>query len=428
MHLLRPALQAARDLCKVLLNMNIRCAIISIGNEILLGKTVNTNLSWMGYQLSLMGFEVSEAITIKDETEAITEALDHFWTRYDVVFSTGGLGPTEDDISKVAFAAYFGKELIFDEAIWAKIKQRYAPLNIRIPEINRTQAMVPEGFTALDNQRGTAPSLYYREGNKHFFALQGVPVEMKHNFDVHIRGILKDAYPEAKAIIQKTLHCFGVSESALAEIISEKELPSGVNLAWLPQTGRLDLKIAGTDSASRDKAEALISAKIVGKIWGTDGDTPASVLLNLLRAKQLKLAVAESCTAGLLQAYIASVPGASEVLLGGVVSYANRIKEDLLFVDTIETHGAVSPETALAMAQGVQKVFKSDVAIAVTGIAGPDGGSEEKPVGTVHFAFALFDKYKHVKMHLRGDRESVRHKAAEAGIILLINLLQDKDF
>ena len=165
----------------------------------------------------------------------------------------------------------------------------------------------------------------------------------------------------------------------------------------------------------------------VGKIWGTDGDTPASVLLNLLRAKQLKLAVAESCTAGLLQAYIASVPGASEALLGGVVSYANRIKEDLLFVDTIDAHGAVSPETALAMAQGVQKVFKSDVAIAVTGIAGPDGGSEEKPVGTVHFAFALFDKYKHVKMHLRGDRESVRHKAAEAGIILLINLLQDKD-
>ena len=169
-------------------------------------------------------------------------------------------------------------------------------------------------------------------------------------------------------------------------------------------------------------------AKIGGQIWGTDGDTPANVLLKLLREKQLTLAVAESCTAGLLQAYIAAIPGASEALLGGVVSYANRIKEELLGVDTIESHGAVSPETALAMAKGVQKLFRSDVAIAVTGIAGPDGGSKDKPVGTVHFAFAVFDKYKHVQMYLRGDRESVRHKAAEAGIILLINLLQDTDF
>lgn len=408
--------------------MITRCAIISIGNEILLGKTVNTNLAWMGSELALMGFEVSEAIAIKDETEAIVEALDHFWTRYDVIISTGGLGPTEDDISKVAFAAYFGKELIFDEAIWTKIKQRYGQRDISIPQTNRSQAMVPAGFVALDNERGTAPSLYYREGNKHFFALQGVPLEMKHNFDVHIRSILSAAYPSAEAIIQRTLHCFGVSESAFAEKISEKELPLGINLAWLPQTGRLDLKIAGTDAASRDKAEAQISALIRDKIWGTDGDTPASVLLDLLRANQLKLAVAESCTAGLLEAYIASIPGASDSLLGGVVSYANRIKEELLGVDTIQSHGAVSPETALGMVKGVQRLFHSDVAIAVTGIAGPDGGSADKPVGTVHFAFALFDKYTHVKMFLRGDRESVRHKAAEAGILMMINILQDKVF
>ncbi len=408
--------------------MIIRCAILSIGNEILLGKTVNTNLAWMGSELALMGFEVSEAIAIKDETEAIVEALDHFWTRYDVVLCTGGLGPTEDDISRAAFAAYFGKDLIFDEEIWTKIKQRYAPQNISIPNSNRSQAMVPEGFIALDNQRGTAPSLHFQEGNKNFFALQGVPLEMKHNFDTHIRKILAQAYPGVEAIIQRTLHCFGVSESALAEMLSEQELPKGVNLAWLPQTGRLDLKIAGTDAKSRDKAEAQIMAKIGGQIWGTDGDTPANVLLKLLREKQLTLAVAESCTAGLLQAYIATIPGASEALLGGVVSYANRIKEELLGVDTIEAHGAVSPETALAMARGVQKLFHSDVAIAITGIAGPDGGSKDKPVGTVHFAFAVCDKYKHVQMYLRGDRESVRHKAAEAGIILLINLLRDTDF
>ncbi|MCB5252682.1 MAG: CinA family nicotinamide mononucleotide deamidase-related protein [Candidatus Cloacimonadaceae bacterium] len=408
--------------------MIIRCAIISIGNEILLGKTVNTNLAWMGSQLALMGFEVCEAIAIKDIAEAITEALDHFWTRYDVVFSTGGLGPTEDDISKAAIAAYFGKELHFDEAIWAKIQQMYIPRGISIPQINRCQAMVPEGFAALDNQRGTAPTLYYKEGNKHFFALQGVPLEMKHNFETHVRRILAQAYPQAEAIIQRTLHSFGVSESAMAEMLSEQELPDGVNLAWLPQTGRLDLKIAGTDAKARDKAEQLIMAKIGDKIWGRDGDTPASVLLDILREKQLNLAVAESCTAGLMQAYIAAIPGASEALLGGVVSYANRIKQELLFVDTIPAHGAVSPETALAMARGVQKVFKSDVAISVTGIAGPDGGSKDKPVGEVHFAFAVFDKYKHVKMQLRGDRDGIRHRAAEAGILLMINLLQECDF
>lgn len=427
MHLLRQAFPAACGLCQVLLSMNIRCAIINIGNEILLGKTLNTNLAWMCTQLTLMGFEVSEAITVKDEAEAILEALDHFWARYDVVFSTGGLGPTEDDISRDVIAGYFGKELIFQEEIWTKIRQRYAPINKSIPQTNRSQAMVPEGFTALDNQRGTAPSLHYQVGRKNFFALQGVPLEMKHNFEVHIRSILAQAYPGVEAIIQRTLHCFGVSESALAEMLSQQELPRGVELAWLPQTGRLDLKITGRDAKARDKAEAQIMAKIGGQIWGTDGDTPAKVLLKLLKEKQLTLAVAESCTAGLLQAYMAAIPGASEALLGGVVSYANRIKDELLGVDTIEAHGAVSPETALAMAKGVQKLFHSDVAIAITGIAGPDGGSKDKPVGTVHFAFAVFDKYTQVQMFLRGDRESVRHKAAEAGILLLIKLLQDTD-
>jgi nicotinamide-nucleotide amidase len=407
--------------------MSIHCAVISIGNEILLGKTVNSNLAWLGSELAKMGIEIKEAITIKDEAEAITEALEHFWERYDLVLSTGGLGPTEDDITKATIADYFGTELQFDDSIWDKIKLMFSQRGIDIPEINRSQAMVPQGFVALENRQGTAPGLYYHQGNKHFFALQGVPLEMMHVFDTQIRCILKAEYPAAKSIIQRTLHTFGISESALAEMISQQEMPEGLILAWLPQIGRVDLKLCADDPVQISRAEELIYSKISDKIWGKDQDTPASVLLDALRQKQLLLAVAESCTAGLLQAYIAAIPGASDVFVGGVITYANRIKRDLLGVDCIDEYGAVSAETAVAMVKGVQKLCQSDVAISITGIAGPDGGSAEKPVGTVHFAFACGEKQWQRRLILTGDRQIIRHKAAEAAMLLLYRILQDRE-
>ncbi len=407
--------------------MNFNCAVINIGNEILLGKTVNSNLAWLGNELAGLGFEIIESLTIQDDITAITSALSCYWERYDIVITTGGLGPTEDDITKNAIATAFGKKLLFEPEIWEQIKARYSRRGIAIPQSNRSQAMVPRDFEVMENQLGTAPGLHYQQDNKHFFALQGVPLEMKHIFDRHMRSILQEAYPEARGLIQRTLHSHGISESALAEIIFERDLPQGVNLAWLPQSGRVDLKLMASDPALLAEAQAQVMAKIGDHIWGRDAESPASKLLELLSKDHLSLAVAESCTAGLLQAYLADVPGASEMLLGGVVSYANSIKEKLLNVDTIPQYGAVSAETALAMADGVQKLCESDVAIAVTGIAGPSGGSAPKPVGTVHFAFKIREQSRQIGMLIRGDRTSIRHKAAEAGMLLLIRLLQGKE-
>lgn len=407
--------------------MSIYCGLISIGNEILLGKTVNTNLAWLGAELAGMGIEIKEAITVKDEADSITEALAHLWERYDIVLTTGGLGPTEDDITKSAIADFFAVDLVFDDALWERIKLMFANRGTNIPQVNRSQALVPRGFVALENKLGTAPGLHFQQNNKHFFALQGVPLEMKHVFDTQIRNILQLAYPQSQGIIQRTLHTYGIAESALAELISTQDLPQELSLAWLPQTGRVDIKITSSSMAPLSQAESLIRSRIEDKIWGVDEDTPAGVLLDLLRLKRWHLAVAESCTAGLIQAYLGAIPGASDVLLGGVVSYANRIKEDLLGVNTIQQHGAVSSETALAMVKGVQKLCASEVAISVTGIAGPDGGSTEKPVGTVHFAFAIGSKNWSKKLFLTGERQTIRHKAAEAAMLMLTRLLQDKE-
>lgn len=392
-----------------------------------MGKTVNTNLAWLGAELAGMGIEVKEAITVKDEADSIIEALAHLWERYDIVLSTGGLGPTEDDITKSTIAEFFAVDLLFDDALWKEIKLMFARRGIKIPQINRSQALVPRGFVALENKLGTAPGLHYQQHQKHFFALQGVPLEMKHVFNAQVRSVLRLAYPQSQSIIQRTLHTFAIAESALAELISTQDMPRELNLAWLPQTGRVDIKITASDVEAIAQAESLIRTRIEDKIWGVDEDTPASVLLDTMRQKSLHLSVAESCTAGLLQAYIGAVPKASDVFLGGVVSYANHIKEDLLGVNTIQQYGAVSFQTALAMVRGVQKLYNSDVAISVTGIAGPDGGSAEKPVGTVHFGFAIGSKSWHKYLFLNGERQSVRHKAAEAAMLMLTSLLQDKE-
>ena len=407
--------------------MGISCAVITIGNEILLGRTLNSNLAWLGQKLAALGFDLKEALIVEDDSEAIKSALKRSWQSYDLIITTGGLGPTEDDVSRSAIASFFGKDLVYVPQIWEELEARFAQRGAKPALINRNQAMVPQSFSILENELGTAPGFYFKQDSKLFFALQGVPLEMKHVFDIQVRPILQDEYPEAKGYYERTMHCFGIAESSLAELLHADDLPQGVNLAWLPQTGRVDLKILSDDPHTLAQAESVIEEKAGYYIWGKDQDSPASILTKMLREQNLRIAVAESCTAGLVQAYLAEIPGASEVFLGGVVSYANSIKEEVLGLRQLSDYGAVSSETAIAMAQGVQKLCLSDVALAITGIAGPTGGTEQKPVGTVFFGFCIKDRIWHKKLLLFGDRNSIRHKAAEAAMLLLIKLLMGKE-
>lgn len=406
--------------------MNVRSIVISIGNEILLGRTLNGNLAFLGVELSRLGIPIHRCICIKDEADEIFRALKEAWQDADVVITTGGLGPTKDDITRASLADFFGKELLFDEEVWQYIGDMFSRRGMKMPVSNRVQAMVPSGFSVLQNERGTAPGLHYCEGRKHFFALQGVPSEMKHIFSTQIAGILAEAYPEAEALVQRDLHTFNIGESALAEIVHEAELPQNLTLAWLPQTGRVDMRIYGSDLRALDEAETIIRKKAGKYIWGVDQDDPPQCLVSLLKERKLTIAIAESCTGGLLQKYLSDVAGVSEVFLGGVVSYSNEAKTSLLKVDPaiIDQYGAVSAECALAMAEGAERLFGSRVAISVTGIAGPDGGSPEKPVGTVYFGFCVAGKSFTEYKLLFGDRESIRHKAAEAAILLLYNTLK----
>ncbi|HHV37684.1 MAG TPA: CinA family nicotinamide mononucleotide deamidase-related protein [Candidatus Cloacimonetes bacterium] len=408
--------------------MEYKSAVISIGNELLIGKTINGNMGFLGSELAAMGFPVDVCEMINDERDAILESITRCWEKYDVVITTGGLGPTEDDITRNVIADFFGKKLQFDDEVWEHITKMFKHRRTKMADSNKVQAMIPEDFTVLRNDRGTAPGLYYSEGGKHFFALPGVPAEMTHLFNFHLREILKDNFDDISGMVQQDLHTFGVSESGLAEMISEKELPEGAHLAWLPQTGRVDLRIYGSDMEALKAAREVVVRKAGEFIWAIDAESPAAVLLDWLKERKLKLAIAESCTGGWVQKHITAVPGSSEAYLGGVVSYSNESKMKLLGVkeSTLAEHGAVSSETVLEMARGVKELFDADISIAVTGVAGPDGGTEVNPVGTVYFGFRVGDKSFEAKQISSGGRDRIRHRAAEAAILFLYNFLMDE--
>lgn len=404
-------------------------AIISIGNEILLGRTLNSNLYYLADKLAGIGLPVDYAVTIKDDPEAVRRALAYCWENYDVVISTGGLGPTADDITKQCIADFFGAQLVFDEDIWSYVVSLFSRRNMKAPEINRNQALVPSGFKVLNNKLGTAPGLFYESEQKSFFALPGVPIEMKGLYEDHIQGLLNTKYHK-EALLIRNIHTAGVSESALAELMSELQTPQGLGLAWLPQTGRVDIRLYSSDKNLITSYETKL-LKLIGKhVWACDAGSPASVLHSILYKSGLKLAVAESCTGGLLSRLITDNSGSSDYFMGGVVSYHNDLKTCFLGVseELLEEHGAVSEEVARAMLVGLFKHHRLDLGVAITGIAGPEGGTPEKPVGTVHFAFRDRGEVWSQKLILTGNREMIRIKAAEHALITMIRKLGAKIF
>lgn len=405
--------------------MNRQAAILSIGNELLLGRTINTNLGFLASQMSKLGLPILENIVIRDERSQILDTITKLWQSYAIVICTGGLGPTADDITKATIAEYFGKELIFREDIWQEVQARFSRRGMKTPAINRCQAQVPEGFTALENKQGTAPGLLYQEEGKVFIALPGVPHEMKHLWETHLKVYLQKHY-DCQPIYQRDVHTFEISESALAERLGDFTVPEEVSLAWLPQTGRVDLRLYGTDKNLVDGVLQKMLPLIEDVVWAFDYQTPYSVLHELMLEKGLSLSVAESCTGGLIQKNITELPGASEYFMGGMVTYSNLMKENVLKVSLqiLMEHGAVSTQCAQAMAAQIKLLTNSKIGISVTGIAGPDGGCTEKPVGTVFFGIATEQSTTSFRQMIPGDRTTIRHRAADFLVLKLIKLIR----
>lgn len=410
----------------------MKLEVITIGSELLLGQIVDTNAAELARALSAAGAEVVRHVSVADRPEAIRAAVSESLNRTGFVITTGGLGPTRDDMTKPLVAAIFGKPLRLDEGVLRALEERFRRLGRAMPAVNRTQAEVPEGATVLPNPRGTAPGLWVEDGKGRVVVmLPGVPSEM--------RGLLaEEVLPRiaqrsgGQVVRSRTVRTTGIAESALAERVGAiEEDIAPLTLAYLPSVEGVDLRVTAwglrEDEAERrlGEAHAMLRERAGEHRYGDDGSDLAAVVLSQLRARKARLVVAESCTGGLLGSRITAVPQASDVFIGGVVAYDNVVKSGMLDVppELLERHGAVSEEVVGAMAQSVQRQFAVDAALAITGIAGPSGGTPEKPVGTVWMAARLGIEGRALKRIFPGDRGEIRARAAQGALDLLRRLI-----
>lgn len=374
--------------------------IISIGDELLIGQVVNTNASWLADQLFLAGFLVKRIVTVPDDDQAIFAALDDAISRSGVVVLTGGLGPTADDITKPALCRYFKTEMAFNHQAFEQISTLFARRGWVVNERNRSQAILPASCTPLQNNSGTAPGMWFTEKGTVVVSLPGVPFEMQ---DIFLNELLPRLRQMeiANQLIYKTVLTTGAGESVIADRIAswEAALPQSFKLAYLPQPGLVRLRITGSgpDASSLgyelERLKQELVALLPDLVFGYDNDTIESVVGQKLIAASATLSTAESCTGGAIAALFTSVPGSSAFYRGTIVAYANDIKTGILKVrgDLLERHGAVSREVVESMALNAKELFGTDYALATSGIAGPDGGTSEKPVGTVWIALAGFN-------------------------------------
>lgn len=391
----------------------VLASIITIGDELLIGQTIDTNSAWIAQQLNAMGVWVHRRVAIGDVREAILEALDREGAVSDIILITGGLGPTADDITKPVLCEYFGGTLVRDEVTYLQVMDFFASRGLPTLQRNVDQALVPDVATVLHNTRGTAPGMWFEKEGKIYVSMPGVPHEMKGLMSDHVLPRLHE-YFQTPAIIHQTLLTSGMGESFIAERLKQFEasLPPHIKLAYLPSYGLLKLRLTafGEDKVSTAAAlsgyfhqmKALLADITVG-----DQDLPiAEILGNLLKEKGKTVGTAESCTGGFIAHNMTLIPGSSAWYNGSIVSYANEIKSGLLGVkpETLQANGAVSEAVVREMAKGALQQLKTDYVIAVSGIMGPDGGTPEKPVGTVWIAAGSAEKLTAVKYQLRYDR------------------------
>ncbi|WP_316849194.1 competence/damage-inducible protein A [Pedobacter agri] len=408
--------------------------IITIGDEILIGQIVDTNSAWMAKQLNLIGVSVKQITSVSDDEQHILSSLAEAEKRADIILITGGLGPTKDDITKKTLAKYFGMGFRRDEGALEIVTSIFKKFNRPLLDINIQQADVPDGCDVIVNRNGTAPCMWFEQNNKIFVSMPGVPYEMMYLMDDEILPRIKSRF-QLPSIVHKTILTANIGESFLAAEIEEIEdnLPSHIKLAYLPKLGQVRLRLSAKgDDENALKTEVEIYAQQiiskVNKFVVIDEDIPLEkAILNMMKERGLTLSTAESCTGGYIAHLITQHPGCSSVYWGGAVAYAYELKESILGVKecTLAKFGAVSEETIVEMAEGALKHFKTDYAIAVSGIAGPDGGTADKPVGTVWIAIASKAKTVAKVFNFSNKRIQNIERSAASALVMLLNLLRE---
>lgn len=404
-----------------------KAGIISIGNELLSGKTVDTNAAYIEGQLRTVGLPVVCVYGVADEEPAIRRKLALALEEADILVISGGLGPTDDDLTRQAIAGLLGVGLVLREDLLTGLRQFFDRRGIEMVRKNEIQAYIPQGATPIVNERGTAPGIRAELGGKVLYAMPGVPTEMRHMLDTFILPELRQ-YSAGQAIVAKRLQCFGAGESKVAEMIGDAMLRGRNPLVnCTVSTGVITLEIVAT-AANMDDAEVLAAREeqslrgVLGNlVYGVGDQTLAEVVGEHLAQTGQSLAIAESCTGGLLASLVTEIPGSSRYFTYGWVTYSNRAKNTELQVpmEMIDKHGAVSEQVARAMAQGTRQRSGADYAIAITGIAGPGGGSEQKPVGLVYIGVDSRDGAETSRFVFSSDRSSVRLRAAQTALNIL---------
>ena len=423
----------------------MRAEIITIGDELLIGQVVDTNSAWMAQRLNEVGIELHQITSVHDNREHILSALDEAFSRADIVLTTGGLGPTKDDITKHVLCEYFGTTLVEDARVRAHVCELYKERPDVLNRLTATQWLVPNSATILPNRVGSAPIMVFHkttgianlqpEGRSMFLiAMPGVPHEMKIAMTEQVLPYLSKftIHNSQFPIIHRTLLLYGIPESTLALRIEEWEnaLPATMHLAYLPKDGTIRLRLSSYGEASAEEMNMQIDALkplIADYLMATEDLPLEAILGHLLKQRGQTIATAESCTGGRLAAALNAQPGSSAFYLGSVVAYANEVKEQVLGVkhDTLLQYGAVSEQTVFEMANGVRRLMHTNYAIATSGIAGPDGGTPDKPVGTVWIAWATPEATTAKCYHFgtAREREQITQRAVTAAIVELIKLL-----
>lgn len=399
--------------------------IITIGDELLIGQVVDTNSAFMAEELNKIGIELYQITSVHDDAAHIRKAVTEALARVDVVITTGGLGPTKDDITKNVLCELFGAKLVPDAAVEAHVRELYKDRPEVLNRLTETQWLVPDNCTVLPNRYGSAPIMYWP--NAHLFSLPGVPYEMENAMREQVLPILSKAHGEQ--ITHRTIMVSGIPESKLALHIEQWEnaLPNNIRLAYLPKQHTIRLRLSGYGVlAETVEAEQRKLIELVRPWLVATEDKPLEVLIGeRLKAKGQTISSAESCTGGKVAMRLNKYPGSSEFYKGSVVAYSNEVKEHVLKVrhDYLEQFGAVSGQVVALMAYGVKQVLNTDYAIATSGVAGPDGGTPDKPVGTVWVGLATPEKVHTFCLHLHGDRETITDTATNIALVKLLGLL-----
>jgi nicotinamide-nucleotide amidase len=414
------------------MEQNILAGILNIGDEILIGQILNTNSAYIAKQLDVANIPTGRIMVVGDEKEAIIDAFEEMLSNYDIVFVTGGLGTTNDDITKECICQYFNKKLVENKEVLAYLTQRMQNRNLKLTQSILSQAMLPEDCEVIENNYGLAPGMWMEKDSKILISTPGVPQELEAMMPA-ILGKLQARYQKEQFVIHKHIQTSGIAEATLSDMLSdfEKQLPDYIKLAYLPKIGYTSLRLTGYSSSFQELEHemkhyvSMISEIAKDYIFSYEDKLLPELIADKLNLQHKTLALAESCTGGYIAHLITSLPGSSSYFKGGIVAYSNEIKNRILQVNqsTLDFHGAVSEETVTEMVENLLDLYHVDYGIAVSGIAGPDGGSEEKPVGTVWIAVANKQEIITQCFSFGNGRDRVIRQAAIRALLILYKLI-----